>query len=95
MPGLAGRDAENYRFLLKLLLKSNDFDCLGWPGAAGRDREKYQLLKFLLTSNDFDCPGWPGAAGMEKSIDFYEKSIEKITVLIARAGQEWPGWRKV
>ena len=40
VPGLAGssRDEEKYRFYSKFLLKSNDFDCPGWPGAAGMDK---------------------------------------------------------
>ena len=35
MPGLAGSgwDAKKYRFLTQFLLKSNDSDCTGWPGA--------------------------------------------------------------
>ena len=40
LPGLAGsgRDGEKYRFSLKFLLKSHDFDCPGWPGAAGMEK---------------------------------------------------------
>ena len=53
------------------------------------------LIKILLKSNDFDCPGWPGAAGMEKSNDFSIKSFQKVTILIAQAGREQPGWRKI
>ena len=71
MPGLAGsgRDGKKYRFLIKFLLKSSDFDCPGWPGAAGMEKYRF-LIKFFEKSNNFDCPGWPGAAGMEKIIDF-------------------------
>ena len=36
-PG-SSRDGEKYRFLLKFLSKSNDFDCPGWPGAAGMEK---------------------------------------------------------
>ena len=36
----------------------------------------------------------PAAAGMEKGIDFYLNSFQKVTISIARAGREWPGWKK-
>ena len=36
-PG-SSRDGERYRFSIKFLLKSNDFDCPGWPGAAGMEK---------------------------------------------------------
>ena len=62
----SGRDGKEYRFLLAFLLKSNDFDCPGWPGAAGIEKTYRFLIKILLKSNDFECPSWPGAAGMEK-----------------------------
>ena len=44
---------ERYRFLINFLLKSNDFDCPGWPGAAGMEKYRFSI-KFLR----FPCPEW-------------------------------------
>ena len=68
MPGLAGsgRDGEKYRFSLKFFLKSNDFHCPGWPGAAGLEKHIDFIIsksKVLFKKNGFDSPSWPGAVG--------------------------------
>ena len=35
---IAARNWAAQTFLIKILLKSNDFDCPGWPGAAGIEK---------------------------------------------------------
>ena len=58
---------------------------------SGRNGKKYRfLIKFLLKGSEFDCPGWPGAAGIEKSINFYLNSFQKVTIMITQAGREQP-----
>jgi len=47
VPGLAGsgRGSKKQRFLIKILLKSIDFECRGWPGAAGGQKELKEIKR--------------------------------------------------
>ena len=66
MPGLAGsgRDRKKSRFVIKFLLKSSDFDCPGWPGAAGMEKSKdfqlnsFQKVAILIAWAGQERPGW-------------------------------------
>ena len=59
----AGRDGEKYRFLLKFLSKRNDFDCPGWPGAAGMEKSidfhwnSFQKATILIAQAGRERPG--------------------------------------
>ena len=63
--------SKKYRFLIKILLKSNDFEHRGDPGQAarsGRDRKSIGfLIKILLKSNDFERRGDPGSPSPPKA----------------------------
>ena len=42
---IAARNWAAQTFLIKILLKSNDFDCPGWPRAAGMEKSMDFQLK--------------------------------------------------
>ena len=57
--GAAGWDGKRYRFLIKILSKSNDFDCPGWPGVAGLSKTMpHSLPDSLGMATMYWCIRW-------------------------------------
>ena len=43
--GTKEAEVKKILFLIEILLKSNDFECPGWPGAAGMEKSNDFFIK--------------------------------------------------
>ena len=73
------------------LKKSNSFETRDGSGTARESKKHRFLFEIIKKSNGFEARAGSETAGDQKGIDFYLKSLRKVTVLRLGPARRRPG----